>query len=351
MRRIVGVTDESGTGNAPIIPCRMGDGRGFARLRIEQDEVGATPGGDTTPEIMSAPVDDGAVSQIVVIGSSAGGVNALSVLVSALPAEFPAPIVIAQHLDPSRPSHLEEIFAARSTLPVRTVSDTEPLAPGTIFVVPAGRHVEIADHQVRVASGDGIPRPSIDRLLESAARSFGDDLIAIILSGFGADGAIGAQIVKALGGTVIVENPATAEYPSMPGSVLPPSVDIVADLAEIGLLLVDLVSGRYALKESEDDDDLSTLLSRVRERSGLDFGAYKRPTVERRLQRRMAAVGMSTVADYRRYLEGIPGPDFRDRHRDGSDRLRAARDLPGRGPGEHAARPASTPFHALRRPL
>ncbi|MGA3058334.1 MAG: chemotaxis protein CheB, partial [Candidatus Limnocylindrales bacterium] len=82
-------------------------------------------------------------SQLVVIGSSAGGIEALSRLVTSLPADFPAPIVIAQHLDPRRPSHLHEILARRATLPVRVVEEREALEDGVIFVVPSNRLVEI----------------------------------------------------------------------------------------------------------------------------------------------------------------------------------------------------------------
>src|SRR5690348_8092699 len=97
---------------------------------------------------------------LVVVGSSAGGTEALSMLLSTLPADFPAPIVLAQHLDPTRESHLSEILARRSPLPVRTVLDRETLQPGVVFVVPANRHVEIADSAVSVHSeGAGRSKP------------------------------------------------------------------------------------------------------------------------------------------------------------------------------------------------
>ncbi len=94
-----------------------------------------------------------AVFQLVVVGSSAGGIDALSTLVSTLAADFPAPMVIAQHLDPARPSYLADILARRSTLPVRAVTDHMPLEPGTVYVVPANRHVEITDHAISLRIG------------------------------------------------------------------------------------------------------------------------------------------------------------------------------------------------------
>ncbi len=157
---------------------------------------------------------------LVVVGSSAGGVEALSLLVATLPADFPAPLVLAQHLDPRQPSHLGEILARRSTLPVRTVTDQEHLDPGVVYVVPADRHVEIADHVVHLHDNSGKrPMPSIDRLLSSAASVYGERLIAVILTGTGSDGASGAHAVKAGGGMVIIENPATAAYRGYAGVV------------------------------------------------------------------------------------------------------------------------------------
>src|SRR5690349_18871028 len=97
---------------------------------------------------MSQAAKEQSAGQLVVIGASAGGVEALSVLVSTLPADFPAPIVIAQHLDPHRPSHLQQILARRSPLPVQTVTDRTLLKAGTIFVVPSNRDVAITDSHI-----------------------------------------------------------------------------------------------------------------------------------------------------------------------------------------------------------
>jgi two-component system, chemotaxis family, CheB/CheR fusion protein len=244
---------------------------------------------------------------LVVIGASAGGVDALITLVGTLPTDFPAPIVIAQHLDRRRESHLGQILASRSALPVRTVTEYERLDPGVVYVIASDLDVEINDHAVSVGTNaNQAPKPSVDRLLETASYVFRDSLIAVILTGTGSDGAIGSQAVKAHGGTVIVQNPETATFPGMPLAVPSSSVDIVADLEAIGPVLSDLVSGVYSIPASDDDAALRAFLERVRERTGLDFSAYKRPTIVRRLQRRMAAVGAATLHDYRRYIERHP---------------------------------------------
>src|SRR4026209_517978 len=125
-------------------------------------------------------------TDLVVIGASAGGIDALSRLVATLPTEFPAPIVIAQHLEPSCVSHLQEILSRRSTLPVRSVGQRDHLQSGVVYVVPSNRDVEITDHTIDIQSDmPGRPKPSIDRLLETAARTFGERLIAVILTGTG----------------------------------------------------------------------------------------------------------------------------------------------------------------------
>ena len=213
------------------------------------------------------------VRQLVVVGASAGGVEALTTLVSTLPPDFAAPIVVAQHVSPSRVSHLAEILAPRSVLQVRNVIDREMLGRGVIYVVPADRNVEITGHEVRV-TGDtnrGRPKPSIDRLLDTAATSFGENLIAVILTGTGSDGADGARHVKHAGDTIVIQNPQTASHPEMPLSLTPTTVDIVAELPAIGTLLHDLLSGTYAPSRPEDDRRLRGLLDQLRARSGIDF--------------------------------------------------------------------------------
>jgi two-component system, chemotaxis family, CheB/CheR fusion protein len=245
-------------------------------------------------------------SQLVVVGSSAGGIDALSTLVGTLPADFPAPIVIAQHLDRRRISHLGEILQRHSPLPVRTVEEQEPLEAGVIYVVPANRDVEITDHEVRVHAAGGINRPSVDRLLRSAAQVYGERLIAVILTGTGSDGAAGAREVKEAGGTVVIQNPQTASFPGMPLSLAPTTVDVVANLENIGPLLVELLDASTKPIRPADERSLRALLDELRDRSGIDFTAYKTPTIQRRLQRRMAATGSDNLGAYIRLLQNDP---------------------------------------------
>ena len=244
---------------------------------------------------------------IIVVGSSAGGIEALSTLVGTLPADLPAPVVIAQHLDPRRESHLFDILTRRSTLPVRSVDGRETLQPGTVYVIPPNNYVEISGGEVVVRVDHAQPPlPSVDLLFTTASAAYGENTIAVILTGSGDDGSAGARDVKAAGGTVVIQNPETADFPSMPRSLPSTIVDIVANLDTIGTLLGDLLSGAYLLRPPDEDQDLHGLLNQLRDRSGIDFSSYKPPTIMRRLQRRMVATSSATLADYIGHLQHNP---------------------------------------------
>ena len=249
-----------------------------------------------------------ASSQLVVVGASAGGIEALQALVAALPRDFPAPLLIAQHLDPHRLSHLGEILQRRSVLPVQTILDHEALQPGRIYVIPADHHVAIADGHLSLRNnmGELRPKPSINLLFTSAAETYGEGLIAVILTGTGSDGAMGALEVKKAGGTVVIQNPATATYPSMPQSLAPTSVDFIANIEDMGQLLYDLLTGASSLIQGSETQVLRTFLSQVLDKSGLDFSAYKPATILRRLKRRMVATNSNSLDEYLRYLDQHP---------------------------------------------
>ena len=244
---------------------------------------------------------------LVVVGSSAGGVEALMELVATLPRAFATPVVIAQHLDPHRASSLGAILAQRASQPVVTVAEKETLAPGRIYVVPSNQHVQITGDAVQLLpDGEGGPVPSIDRLLSSAARSFGERLIAVILTGLGSDGTAGARTVKQAGGTVIIQNPATAAFPSMPRSLDPQTVDITAELSRIGPILAELLGDEHAAGPAVDDAELGAFLRDLHQLHGVDFSAYRRPTIQRRLHRRIVATATENLAGYRRYITDHP---------------------------------------------
>lgn len=179
--------------------------------------------------------------EAVVIGVSAGGIEALKVILSPLPASFPLPIAIVQHRDQRSDGFLAEYLDRLSGLVVSEAEDKEPLCPGHAYLAPAGYHLLIESDRSFSLSVD--PRvnyscPSIDVLFESAADAFADSLIGIILTGANADGARGLKTIKSHGGLTIVQNPQTAQAAAMPRAALDATaVDYLVDLQDIAPLL------------------------------------------------------------------------------------------------------------------
>ncbi len=148
------------------------------------------------------------IRRLIVIGSSAGGVEALITLVSALPKHFATPICIAQHLPPLKESRLPVILTRLERLPASHPPDGARLVGGTIFVAPPGYHVFVSGEQIVVTPALGERScPSVDRLFTSAASSYGSGLIGVILTGLLSDGTVGLQAVKHAGGITIIQDP------------------------------------------------------------------------------------------------------------------------------------------------
>ena len=177
----------------------------------------------------------------VVIGASAGGIEALGQLLPALPARMRQPVLIVQHLPRDRPSLLVDIFAPRCALRVQEAEDKEPIVAGTIYFAPPDYHL-LVDHGPSLAlSADALinfSRPSIDVLFESAADVYGSHLLGLILSGANDDGSIGLAAVHRAGGITAVQAPNTATVPTMPAAAMKKTpVDFVLPLDQITGLL------------------------------------------------------------------------------------------------------------------
>ena len=181
------------------------------------------------------------------MAASAGGLNALSQVLVALPADFPAAIVVVQHLDPRHRSLMAELLDRRTSLSVREAADGMTLAAGTVAVAPPNRHLLVRpDGTMALTDSELVHflRPSADLLFESMAGSYRDGVVAVVLSGTGSDGAMGVRAVKQVGGTVIAQSPGTAEFDGMPvAAIATGSVDFVLPLEEIGPAVVALVTG------------------------------------------------------------------------------------------------------------
>ncbi|HSP25724.1 MAG TPA: chemotaxis protein CheB [Saliniramus sp.] len=179
----------------------------------------------------------------VVIGASAGGVEALKQLVGALPHGFPSPIFIVLHVGDV--SYMPEILARAGSLPVVRPRSGERIVPGSIYVAPPERHMLVHDDHILLRRGprEILARPAIDPLFRSAACSFGARTIGVILTGSLGDGASGLRAIKRCGGIAIVQDPADAIVPDMPRNALAHvEVDHCVALAELGGLLAMLVA-------------------------------------------------------------------------------------------------------------
>ena len=178
-----------------------------------------------------------AYADAIVIGTSAGGVEALSVLLPSLPEGLRAAVLVVLHLPRERPSLLVDIFTPKCRLPVREAEDKEPIEPGVVYFAPPDYHL-LVDNGPRVALSADEPvnfsRPSIDVLFESAADIYGARLIGIILTGASHDGALGLEAVRCAGGVTIVQEPESAQAPTMAESALKRGpVDHVLSLEQI----------------------------------------------------------------------------------------------------------------------
>jgi two-component system, chemotaxis family, protein-glutamate methylesterase/glutaminase len=182
----------------------------------------------------------------VALAASAGGLRALSELLAKLPGDFPATLVVVQHLDPRHRSLMADILSRRTSLKVKQAEESDQLKPGTTYIAPPNRHLLVnPDHSLSLTQTKLVHflRPSADLLFESVAASFRERAIAVVLSGSGSDGAMGVRAIKKMGGTVIVQDEKTCEFFGMPGAALQTGcVDFMLPLEEIASALTTLIA-------------------------------------------------------------------------------------------------------------
>lgn len=192
---------------------------------------------------------------IVALAASAGGLEALSEVLSHLPSDFSASIVVVQHLAPGRISLLADILGRRTSLAVKQAEEGAQLHPGVVFIAPPDRHLLInRDGTLGLSDSTQVnfSRPSADRLFESVANHFKERAIAVVLTGSGHDGAQGIQVVKQMGGVVIAQDEATADYFNMPkAAIATGQVDWILPLNQIAAALTRVVMTGYELSRRQ----------------------------------------------------------------------------------------------------
>ena len=183
---------------------------------------------------------------VIAIGTSAGGMPALVSLLEQLPGSLPAAVLVVQHLAPdSSAEHLADRLGRHTTLLCAVARHNDPVRPGRLYLAPPDRHLLVKDGHVLVTKGphENHYRPAVDALLRSAAVNYGPRAIGVVLTGMLHDGTAGLEFIKRCGGTAVVQDPADAEYASMPESALRNvPVDYVVPIAAMGALLARLVA-------------------------------------------------------------------------------------------------------------
>jgi two-component system chemotaxis response regulator CheB len=199
----------------------------------------------TMPDPATHESQPRAAFDIVALAASAGGLKALSELLGALPGDFPAAIVVVQHLDPRHQSLMADILRRRTELAVTQASAGDRLKPGSVFIAPPDRHLIVEkDGSLSLSHSELVHfvRPSADLLFESVAGSFRDRAIGVVLTGTGSDGEMGVRAIKKMGGTVIAQDEASSEFFGMPNAaIVTGCVDFILPLAEIPAALQTLV--------------------------------------------------------------------------------------------------------------
>lgn len=187
---------------------------------------------------------------VVALAASAGGLKAIKTILSALPADFPAAVLVVQHLSPNYPSHLPEILSKQTALHVKSAATGDVLRPGTVYVAVPGYHLLVQPNgtlQFSDAPKMNFVRPAADKLLMSIATTYKSRAIAVILTGSNSDGALGVLSIKKHGGIAIAQDELTSEFFDMPkAAIATGKVDLVLPLDAIASTLVNLVSSEVA---------------------------------------------------------------------------------------------------------
>lgn len=252
------------------------------------------------------------------IGASAGGVEALQEFFTSVPDDLGLAYVVIVHLAPDHKSELPAIIARRTSMPVVQVADhdTAKLWPNHVYVIAPDRKLEISDSFVGASKFEQPRgrRAAIDLFFRSLAQAHGDGF-AVVLSGTGSDGAMGAKAVKGAGGLILVQDPTEAAHGDMPRAVIATGVaDVVLPVRELTARLAEFARAKERIhpivlaaedveQTSESEEKaLKGVLELLRKRTGHDFANYKRTTVVRRLTRRMQLTHQLTITDYWQFL-------------------------------------------------
>jgi len=267
-----------------------------------------SPDGSSAP---ISPLDDATVRPcrgIVALGASAGGLAAFERFFRSLEPGSGLAFVVVQHLSPEHESILPQLLSAFTKMPVEPVTDGTMPAADRVYVIPPKAALAFRGGRLRLdALEPRASRQPISALFSSLAAELGRDVIAIVLSGTGSDGAAGLRAVRARGGMTLVQSPSEAQYDSMPRSALATGdVDVVVSAADMPALIARELDRRASQPTSvtlPPADPVVALTEALRRHTGKEFGAFKRTTLLRRVQRRLTALGIAGLSEYAARLD------------------------------------------------
>lgn len=252
---------------------------------------------------------------VIGIGASAGGLEAIHELFDYLPNHSAFSYVIVQHLSPDYKSLMAELLTKHTQMKVSEASEGELLKPNSVYVIPTKKTLTLKHGKLRLADKVPmtVPNNAIDLFFESLAEDKGSNSIGIILSGTGTDGTKGIRAIKRAGGLVIVQDPATSKFDGMPNSAISSGqVDLILPPELMGEEIINYVThgsvprSALDLLEKEDEALLEEILYLIKENTTLDFTAYKRHTITRRIFKRMAHQNVSKLETYLSHLYNNP---------------------------------------------
>ncbi len=259
--------------------------------------------------------DDPDTTQIVGLGASAGGLEALEQFLANVPAGSGLAYIVVQHLDPTHKAMLVELLQRATVMPVRGATESLRVEPDVVYVIPPNSELTVVRgllHLAQPSQPRGMRLP-IDVLFCSLAREQGDRAIGVVLSGMGSDGTVGLQAIKAQGGLTLAQQPESAQFDSMPVSAIAAvSADIVAPPSELPLRILRVLAAQHATSQQAavgDDSSpqaLESILRLLREHSKHDLSLYKTSTLKRRVERRMGVHSLDTMAAYEEFLRKNP---------------------------------------------
>lgn len=247
---------------------------------------------------------------VVGIGASSGGISALKAFFVQVPADSGMAFVVIVHLSKDHESILAEILQTSATIPVKQVTGTMKVEPNHVYVIPPAKNLAMNDGKILLTPRLEVPgkRVPIDHFFKTLADAYGKDAYAVILSGSGSDGTWGIDCIKEAGGVALVQDPDEAEFDGMPRSAIASGlIDVILPADKLAAKIVAIYRSEPAVQEHPEagpaaDDQAQTLgeiLALVRTRTGHDFINYKRPTLLRRIARRLQ---VHELPDMRAYL-------------------------------------------------